>query len=222
MVTTLHDDFTMSLSDFTPLQRFRPGGSVSVYDRVHTVIREATERNEPLKRSAIDTMVNADGGKRASTSAIRKSLQRLVARDLILDFQASAQARTTGSREKCFVSNTATGISLFYSLTTAATRGDLIDDFVPLEEERSQPEAFRVGQSSETASGTSISVPHDVHNQIETGTGTHPKWDNAEAVPLENPDAATDSASGTNLGANRESIQNRTPKGAPLSLDELL
>ena len=222
LVTTLHDDFTMSLSDFTPLQRFRPGGSVSVYDRVHTVIREATERNESLKRSAIDTMVNADGGKRASTSAIRKSLQRLVARDLILDVEtADSRSRKHGSAEKTFVANTSVGISL-YEMLRSSTRGDVVDVVVPLRPDRSGGDGSEVGQHSGTQSGTSVSVPLSIHNQIETDRCTDPKWDTQNPVPLQNPDAATDSTSGTNSGANRETIQNRTPKGAPLSLDELL
>jgi len=225
LITLLHEDFTMDLEDFTPVQRFRPGGSVSVYDRVHNVIRESTELNRTLKRSEIETMVGADGGAKASTSAIRKSLQRLEARELIKSFEPLAQSRDNGKKEKSFVACTKNGIELYKKLGSHA-RGECLDEFCPIGADPSDGEGFPMGQPNGTANGTAPFVPfespHDVHDGTRTDRCIHSQWDNNQPVPLENPVVPTDLPNGTNSEGNRENVQQKTETDAPPCWDELL
>lgn len=225
LITYLHEDFTMDLEDFTPVQRFRPGGSVSVYDRVHSVIRDATDQERPLKRSEIETMVSADGGTKPSASAIRKSLQRLEARELITGFDCTDQKRLQGKKEKSFLANTSIGIELYKKLSTHA-RGECLDDFCPISEEPSGGQGFQMGQPNGTANGTAPVVPFDsppdAQERTETDRCTQTKWDSNEVVPFENPVIATDLPNGTNFEGNREKDLSGTPVRQPLSLDELI
>ena len=225
LITHLHEDFTMDLEDFTPVQRFRPGGSVSVYDRVHSVIRDATDQERPLKRSEIETMVSADGGTKPSASAVRKSLQRLEARELIKSFEPISQSRDSGKKERSFLACTKSGIKLYKKLSTHA-RGECLDDFCPIGADPSGEEGFSMGQPNGTANGTTSSVPFDSPSDVQNRTGTdrytHSQWDNHQPVPLENPVTTGDLPNGTNFEGNREIDPSRTPVRKPLNLDELI
>lgn len=232
LVTFLHEDFTMDLEDFTPVQRFRPGGSVSVYDRVHIVLREATERGESLTRKEIGVMVNADGGKAASNSAIRKSLQRLLNRELVVCLEAPDQGSHTGTPVLAYVARTEDGLALFEALLSTNTHagGECLEEFVPLKSEPASQQASGVGQGGGTTVGheggttsePDIVTSESVQIRTETARGTHPGWDNILPVPPQTPVGTGDQGGGTNSEGNRKSVQNGTPKGAPLSLDELL
>ena len=240
LITYLHEDFTMDLEDFTPTQRPRPGGSVSVYDRVHTIIRECTEMGVALKRDELTIRVDADGGRKASGSAIRKSLQRLEARELIASVVAEEQTRSIASPEKAYIAKTADGVKLFEAVLSLS-RGETHDDFCPTKEKRSEGQAFVVGQPSGTPSGTTSGTTQkaqnlslgisdsvatrtsqDELNQTSSDRCTHPQWDNLDPVPLENPVTDREVPSGTSTEESRESDLDRLEVRQPPSWDDVL
>jgi hypothetical protein len=220
LITFLHEDFTMDLEDFTPVQRHRPGGSVSVYDRVHFVIRAATEMDKPLKRVEIETMVNADGGTRATASAIRKSLQRLDARELITAITAEDQTRNGGKREKVFVANTALGIEL-QKKEISRTRGECLES-CPIAEETSNDNGSAMGQGNGTTPPVPFDLTEDVQKRTRTEEGLHPQWDNQTPVPLQNPVVATDEGNGTALEGHKQTYLKGHEQHRRLDLDELI
>ena len=229
LITLLHEDFTMDLEDFTPVRRFRPGGSVSVYDRVHNAIREATEQGKALKRKELTVMVNADGEKKASPSAIRKSLQRLEARELICSVPAPDQSRESSIPELVFFANTSKGVLLFENHLSRA-RGECLDDSCPIEEDFSQGQGFSMGQPNGTSNGTANgttpatgpSPTETVHNATGIDKDTHPQWDTKNPVPLKNPGVAVDLPNGTSFEGNRENASIQMEIGEPPGWDELL
>ncbi len=233
LITYLHEDFTMDLEDFTPTQRARPGGSVSVYDRVHAIIRECTEVGKALRRDELTIRVNADGGRKASDSAIRKSLQRLETRELIASVVAEDQNRSDASPAKAYIAKTADGVVLFESLLSLS-RGECLDDFCPTGEEPSEGEAFPVGQPSGTTSGTTSGtapktpqneqndLTPDEHNRTRSDRYTNPQWDNLNPVPLENSVTDSNLPSGTSTEDSRANGLEGLEVRQPPSWDEIL
>ena len=232
LITYLHEDFTMDLEDYTPTQRPRPGGSVSVYDRVHTVIRECTEMGMALRREELSIRVNADGGRKASESAIRKSLQRLETRELIASVVSEEQKRTDGRREKAYIAKTADGVALFEALLSSS-RGETHDDFCPIGEEPSQEQGNRMGQPNGTANGTTIAItekgvlsnnflPKDNRDRTGLDGYTHAEWDKQKGVPFENPVVDSDVSNGTSTEESRDSALTGLEVRQPPSWDEVL
>ena len=233
LITYLHEDFTMDLEDFTPTQRARPGGSVSVYDRVHAIIRDCTEVGKPLRRDELTIRVNADGGRKASDSAIRKSLQRLETRELIASVVAGEQKRTDGRREKAYIAKTADGVVLFEELLSLS-RGETLDDFCPIGEEPSEGQANRMGQPNGTTNGTangtaqktheneSNDLPLDDHDLTRLDRCTQAEWDKQTSVPFENPVADNDLSNGTSTEDSRGDDHDGLEVRQPLGWDEVL
>ena len=242
LVTFLHEDFTMDLEDYTDAERVRPGGSVSVYDRVHVAIRSGTDNGEALRRSEIKTMINADGGRPASDSAIRKSLQRLEAREMIAAVQAPTQNREGegGTPEKAYVAKTANGVAIFESLLSLSHAGGASEVTCPTGKESSGGDGLAVGQGSGTSSGTTASGASDMNPSIQKSSEndslceltddlgqtrldrcTHTQWDKQNGVPLLNPVADREVPSGTIFGDIEEIDLEESPNRQPPSHEDL-
>ena len=242
LVTLLHEDFTMDLEDYTDAERVRPGGSVSVYDRVHVAIRSGTDSGEALRRSEIKVMVNADGGRPASDSAIRKSLQRLEAREMIAAVQAPIQNREGegGTPEKAYVAKTANGVAIFESLLSISHAGGASEVICPTGKESSGGEGLAVGQGSGTSSGTTASGASKLYQPLpnegtpetdftvsdeldQTGLDrcTHSQWDKQEAVPLLNPVTDREVPSGTIFEDIEEIDLEESPDRQPPAPEDL-
>ena len=77
LLSTLNDDFTVELQDWRPEGFVDEGGRMSVQDKVLKAVRDSVE---PITRGQIEVMADRP----LKDAAVRKSLQRLVMKKLIL------------------------------------------------------------------------------------------------------------------------------------------
>ena len=77
LLSTLNDDFTVELQDWRPEGFVDEGGRMSVQDKVLKAVRDSVE---PITRGQIEVMTDRP----LKDAAVRKSLQRLVMKKLIL------------------------------------------------------------------------------------------------------------------------------------------
>jgi hypothetical protein len=103
LVTTLNEDFTMDLEDYTPVRRVRQGGSVPVIDKVLGQLREDTAQGVLRTRKELEALLLRPIGDRS----VAKSLERLKKRGLIQAFEAEEQRRSDGKPEKVYAAITA-------------------------------------------------------------------------------------------------------------------
>ena len=102
LLTTLHEDFTMELEDYTPVRRVRQGGSVPIIDKVLGQLREDTEQGIMRSRKELEALLMRP----QRCAAVQKSLQRLRKRGLIEGFDAEKQRRADGKPEKVYAAIT--------------------------------------------------------------------------------------------------------------------
>jgi len=190
LVTSLNEDFTMELEDYTPVQRVRQGGSVPVIDKVLDQLRQDTAQGLLRIRRELEALLMRPPG----CSAVRKSLQRLERRGLIQSFDAEHQHRVEGKPEKVYAAITSrlwTQKDQHLSeAVSEASRGDINESVSHLAEPASSQ-----GSSNGTANGTTPPVPLEkAHSDTESHPGpdeankVHPEqMGQPDAVPFENP-----------------------------------
>ena len=89
LLSTLNDDYTVDLQDWRPEDFVDEGELMSVQDKVLKAVRDSVE---PITRGQIEVMTDRP----LKDAAVRKSLQRLVMKKLILcaDGEVPAQGGT--------------------------------------------------------------------------------------------------------------------------------
>jgi hypothetical protein len=167
LVTTLNEDFTMNLEDYTPVRRVRQGGSVPVIDKVLGQLREDTAQGVLRTRKELEALLMRPMGDKA----IEKSLTRLRKRGLIESFDAERQHRVMGKREKVYAAVTAVNTKL-----SAASRGDIHESVSDLQEP-----APALSFSNQTANQTTLPVGLE---NVHPATKPHPSTDEVDQVHL--------------------------------------
>ena len=99
LLSTLNDDYTVDLQDWRPEGFVDEGGRMSVQDKVLKAVRDSVE---PITRGQIEVMTDRP----LKDAAVRKSLQRLVMKKLILEADGQTLDRG-GKPEKLFWANEA-------------------------------------------------------------------------------------------------------------------
>jgi hypothetical protein len=89
LLSTLNDDYTVDLQDWRPEGFVDEGGRMNVQNKVLKAVRDSSE---PITRGQIEVMPDRP----LKDAAVRKSLQRLVMKKLIL----CAEDETSASRGK--------------------------------------------------------------------------------------------------------------------------
>ena len=115
LVTLLHDDDSLDIEDFTPVERKRKySGKTPVIDLVHSFIRTQTTRGESTTRKELEVSI----GRRATASTLRSALNRLKTRRLIQSAPGPAEGRR-GAPESHWFACTAEGLELLERLNSA-------------------------------------------------------------------------------------------------------
>ena len=80
LVTRMHEDFSMDVEDFTPVERVRQfSNKVPVIDQIHSHIRQMTRRGSSTTREELAQATSS----KTTPNAIRTALRRLKTRGLI-------------------------------------------------------------------------------------------------------------------------------------------
>jgi RecA-family ATPase len=80
LVTRMHEDFSMDVEDFTPVERVRQfSNKVPVIDQIHSHIRQMTKRGSSTTREELAQATSS----KTTPNAIRTALRRLKTRGLI-------------------------------------------------------------------------------------------------------------------------------------------
>lgn len=115
LVTLLHDDDSLDIEDFTPVERKRKySGKTPVIDLVHSFIRTQTTRGESTTRKELEVSI----GRRATASTLRSALNRLKTRRLIQSAPGPAEGRR-GAPESHWFACTEHGLELLERLNGA-------------------------------------------------------------------------------------------------------
>lgn len=200
MLSTLNEDFTVTVEDWHPEVLLDEGARPSVMDNVLRTLRRA---ERPLKREEVELQAQRPRG----CSAVRKSLQRLKAKGLI-------DAEPTGDKQ---------GGLVYWAVI--ASRGDreLYLSQVGLNPVVAREETW---DNPGTTLGQNTDLTENVPDPTETDRCTHSPWDNSSE---ENGLSQGRSQSGTQKplpgttgGGYRETSQGETEIGAPPGLNELL
>lgn len=202
LITTLAEDFTMSLEDYTPVQRIRRGGSVAVIDKVLSALRDATDEGRFLTRIEVEAMVFRQPG----CSAVRKALQRLEKRGLIFNKEAEHQHRKQGKREVVYAAVT---------VQNAPSRGD-IQNLLSHLTDPSPSQDFSNGTASSCpiCEDDSNTLNHPQPNKDEQ---VHlPQMGQPTPVPFEEPSDTKASAKWDNSGPR---VGSHEPSGEPIGDD---
>jgi hypothetical protein len=174
LVTTLNEDFTMDLEDYTPVRRVRQGGSVPVIDKVLGQLREDTAQGVLRTRKELEALLMRPTGDRS----VEKSLARLKKRGLIEAFDAEHQHRAQGRPEKVYAAITAslnTGAGVQQSAAgLEPSRGDINESVSGLKEP-----APPQGSSNPTPNPTTDPVGFE---KVHSATESHPSSDEVEEV----------------------------------------
>lgn len=165
LVTSLNEDFTMDLEDYTPVQRVRQGGSVPVIDKVLAQVREDSAKGLLRTRKELEALLMRP----ISDRAVAKSLERLRKRGLIEAFDAEQQHRSVGKPEKVYAAITAANTGL-----TRASRGDINVSVSHLEDP-----APSLGSANATTNAT---TPPVALENVQMVANCRPCPDEAEEV----------------------------------------
>ena len=116
LVTLLHDDDSLDIEDFTPVERKRKySQKTPVIDLVHSFIRTQTARGESTTRKELEVSI----GRRATASTLRSALNRLKTRRLIQSVPGPSEGRR-GAPESHWFACTEYGLELIENMVSAS------------------------------------------------------------------------------------------------------